>query len=391
MKILNIKTTYPLLLLVTSILTSCQDIVTYNDNYDDGMASYGPPVIHAIYASDDRGKTQPIATGAFEDIIVLQGENLSHVKKVTFNDIEVPVTDIYATAKNAYIPIPRKIPGEVNNKLYYQTEQGNTSTDFTVTIPGVKIEGLYNEFALPGDTVQLTGNYFDLYGFGGQTPTSTIQMNGIELVVDSLSEQYMSVIIPQNAPENTIITISYEGVNGTVITHIPYRHTQSVIWDLSQPGNYGFWAGTELITTGQAEHEPDPLHGSYLRIAGSYSAWSWNNLLCGGFNMPAEIAANPENYNFKFEVCSPSGNPFYDSGSAGYLIQLNNGQYTWNPSAARSFNTYGQWCTVSVELTDIATNGLSGGWTSLNWILQPNADWNLDHSFANIRIEKKIK
>ncbi len=30
---------------------ACQDIVTYNDNYDDEMASSGAPVIDAVYDS----------------------------------------------------------------------------------------------------------------------------------------------------------------------------------------------------------------------------------------------------------------------------------------------------------------------------------------------------
>ena len=31
---------------------ACQDIVTYNDNYDDEMASSGAPVIDAVYDSN---------------------------------------------------------------------------------------------------------------------------------------------------------------------------------------------------------------------------------------------------------------------------------------------------------------------------------------------------
>ncbi len=75
----------------------------------------------------------------------------------------------------------------------------------------------------------------------------------------------------------------------------------------------------------------------------------------------------------------------------GYLIQLNNGNYPWNPSANGSFNTYGKWCTVSIDLQTVSGNAFSEGWTGLSFILQPNSDWNVDHSFANIRIEKKIR
>ena len=66
-----------------------------------------------------------------------------------FNDVELPVGEVYATASSAYLPIPRQIPLEVNNKLYYETELGSTTYDFTVSVPLVQVDGLYNEFALP--------------------------------------------------------------------------------------------------------------------------------------------------------------------------------------------------------------------------------------------------
>lgn len=157
------------------------------------------------------------------------------------------------------------------------------------------------------------------------------------------------------------------------------------------PDDYGLWAGKELIINEAGDNEPEILYGPYFRVTGSYGAWNWTNLVCGGFNCPADVAAAPADYNFKFEVYSPTGHPFYDSAGYGYLIQLNNGNYPWNPSANGSFNTYGKWCTVSIDLQTVSGNAFSEGWTGLSFILQPNSDWNVDHSFANIRIEKKIR
>ncbi|MDO4180014.1 MAG: glycan-binding surface protein [Bacteroidales bacterium] len=388
MKKLNI-TACGLILAAAMTITSCQDIVTYDEGYDDGMASHGAPSITAIYNAEDTEMNSPLTGGAFEDMIKLTGENLSYVKKITLNDVEVPLNEVYATAEAAYFPIPRVVPTEVNNKLYYETELGNTSVDFTVSVPEVNIIGLYNEYALPGSSVRVCGDYFDLYGFGSENASSTITMNGVELEVDSLTEQYMSIVIPQNATDNSTIVFTWESSNGMKSVSVPYRNNANILWNLDTPDAYGFWAGTELITDGADENAPEPLNGSYFRINGSYGAWSWNNLLCGGCDFPAEAAANPSDYWFKFEVNSASGNPFYDSGSAGYLIQLNGGQYAWNPSATGSFNTYGNWCTVRLELSDVATNGINSGWNNLFWIMQPNSDWNVDHSFANIRIEKK--
>ena len=391
MKSLSFK---PIILLfcIAFNFSACQDIVTYNDDYDDGMTSKGVPVINAIYDSADRDLLLPITSGDLEQMIVLNGSNLSHAKKVMFNDVEVSADQVYATSSSAYLPIPRQIPLDVNNKLYYETELGSTTYDFEVSIPLVQVNGLYNEFALPGTSVQMKGKYFDLYGFGGKTSTSTIKMNGVELKVDSISDKYMSVVIPEDAQDNSIIEVSYMGAGAVNYTEkIPYRMTNFIIWNLSHPDDCGLWAGKELIRNEVGENDPETLYGPYFRVIGNYNAWSWNNLLCGGFNCPADVAQNPGDYNFKFEVYSPARHPFYDSAGYGYLVQLNNGNYPWNPSANGSFNTYGKWCTISVDLQTVSGNTFTEGWTGLSFILQPNSDWSIDHSFANIRIEKKIQ
>ena len=63
------------------------------------------------------------------------------------------------------------------------------------------------------------GNYFDLYGFGGETETSTIKMNGQDLKVDSISEGYIAVVIPEDAQPNSVIDINYEAQAGLIYEH----------------------------------------------------------------------------------------------------------------------------------------------------------------------------
>lgn len=374
-------------------LSSCNDIVTYNDNYDDGMTSTGAPIISMVYDADDTEKTTPITSAAFEDMIVLAGENLSHVTKVLFNDIEVPLSEVYATAKSVYLPIPRKVPGNVTNKIYYTTELGETSYDFTVVIPEVEINGLFNEYCEPGDTVQVMGNFFDLYGFDGSVETSTITMNGEAVKVDSMTERYFSIVIPENAHPNSIIDFNYEGVNGHVKKQIAYRNEAALLFDLSQPAQSGI-TNTDYITEGTDEGDPEPLNGPFVRIHGDFDGWSWTEWLKGNVTLPsADIVANPSGYVFKFETCSATANPFYNSDGYGYLFQINGGDnvaYSWNPSAVSSFNTYGQWQTITLDFALIAPN-LSSETTDFNFIMQPNTTWTVDHSFANFRIEKKLQ
>lgn len=372
-------------------LSSCNDIVTYNDNYDDGMTSTGTPVINMVYDADDTEKTAPIVSAAFEDMVVLSGENLSHVTRVAFNDVEVPLSEVYATAKNVYLPIPRRVPEEVTNKIYYETELGSTSYDFTVVIPEVEVEGLFNEFCEPGDTVQMVGNFFDLYGFDGSVETSKITMNGEALKVDSVSERYFSVVIPENAQPNSIINIDYEGVNGHVNRQVAYRNEDALLFDLSQPDGI---SNVDYITDGSNAGDPEPLNGPFVRIEGSFDAWQWTEWLKGNVIFPSEdVAANPSDYTFKFEVCSATATPFYDSDGYGYLFQFNsadNSAFPWNPSEISSFNTYGEWRTVTLDFGTAAPKQTSVT-TDFNFIMQPNSAWTVDHSFANFRVERKLQ
>lgn len=373
--------------------SSCQDIVTYNDGYDDGMTSSGVPKITAVYQVQDTAMTTPITEGDLKDMIHLTGTGLSGVKKILLNDVEVPLNTVYAKNKNAYFPIPRVVPGEITNKLVYTTDLGETSYDFTVNVPDLEIDGLDNEFALPGDTVQVNGDFFDLYGFAADSiGTSTITIDGESITIDSLSEDYMSIIIPNSAKDNSVIAFNYTDKNGSATTvNIPYRQSQTLIWpDLANYSQYGLWAGTDYIVDGTGTGQPTALYGSYVRVTGSYSAWSWNNLPCGGFNFSnSDAVTNPANYYFKFEVNSATSYPFYDSSSAGYIFQLNGGWYVWNPSSESSYNTYGKWKTIEIPLSSVATAGLTTGWVGFYCIMQPNTDWSVEHNFANYRIEKK--
>ncbi len=391
MKRYNLKKGALLLILIG--LASCQDIVTYNDGYDDGMTSNGAPKVTAIYEVGDTALAKPITQGDLKEMIHIKGVNLSKVKKVMFNNVEVPLNTIYAKAQDSYMPIPRVVPTNVTNKLVYTTELGETTYDFVVNVPDLKLEGLSNEFALPGDTVQINGDFFDLYGFKKDgSGTGTITMDGQAVKVDSLTENYLSIVIPATAADNSVITFNYtDKSNKSVSVNVPYRQTQTLIWpDLANYNQYGLWAGTSYIVDGTGTGQPKALYGSYVRVKGSYGAWSWNNLPCGGFNFSnSDAVSNPQDYYFKFEVNSSSKYPFYDSGSAGYIFQLNGGWYAWNPSSESSFNTYGKWKTISIPLKSVATGGMTTGWLSFFLILQPNSAWNVEHNFANYRIEKK--
>ena len=59
-----------------------------------------------------------------------------------------------------------------------------------------------------------------------------------------------------------------------------------------------------------------------------------------------------------------------------------------------SYNTYGEWRTISIPLDKVASKGLpdpnaESPWCNFVMVLQPNSNggWDVDHSFANFRVE----
>lgn len=388
----KIKNKYMYMLFMVSLaMASCNDIVTYDDNYDDGMTSTGIPVINAIYDSEDTECTTPLDNAVFEQMIIITGNNLAQVKKIMFNDVEVKLSEVYATREKAFMPVPRQIPENVTNKITYETEFGTTTFDFTVNIPEVKVDGLYYEFCQPGDTVQMVGDYFDLYGFGGETETSTIKMNGQDLKVDSISEGYLSVVIPEDAQPNSVIDINYEGVNGNVHRQISYMNTDGLVWNKDFVKNYSYPEKVSYVEGNVEDGEPD----YYINLRGDFSAWGWVDIIKSKINISSQVAASPNDYLLKFDVFSAENTPFYNSGDAGYRFVFNtNGDnsYAWNPSSVTSFGTYGKWCTVSLDLVSVATKTqpLTEGETNFELVIHPNSNWTVDHGFANFRIEKKL-
>lgn len=376
-----------------SVFASCSDVVHYNDDVEDIFTADGAPVITAIYDVADTESLSPLATGSLNQMIRISGKNLSHVKKVTFNGIPVDVSQIYATSQASYLKIPRQIPEEVTNTLVYTTELGTVTKQFEVTIPKLRLEGLANEFCRDGESVQVVGDYFDLFGFGIEDSDARISIQGVTLEIDSITDSYMSIVIPEGTPDNTLIEFSWKEIGEELLTaKVPFRFSKYIL--MPDLNSVGWWDKSvkQYITDGSHAGDPVTTFGNYFRITGHFDQWSWNTFGGGANWSDLDCRANPEEFVFKFEVCSSSSNPFYDSEDYGYLFSLYDSEnYPWNPSSGVSFNTYGQWQTVSIPLNLVTTKGCPepGTWSNFCMTMQPNTEggWNVDHSFANFRVE----
>lgn len=392
---------------------SCSDVVDYS--VPDRTSNSGAPAISQIYDVQDTGYVAPLNGGVLNQMIHIKGQNLANAKKIRFNDVDVDVRQVYATTDEAWVKIPRVIPGVQNDSLVYETDKGEVKMYFPVSIPSVEIEGLKNEFALQGNQVQITSDYMDLYGFNDTTETSPakVYIENVdagyrkEIHCDSCSEKFTSIVIPEDCPDNSLIHFSWHEISGDKTATLPYRMTDQLMF-----GNFGSdincwndW-GKGLVTDGTKSGDPESLGFAFLRIKGTYDAWSWNSTGFGRNWKWLDASAHPENYVMKFEVATNSSNPFNNYGdngasgskNGGYNFTLQaggEGRCQFDPVSMGINNTYGKWVTVSIPLTDVLKGGSlpteADQYMALEFVMQPNtADaWNVDHCFGQFRIEPK--
>lgn len=392
---------------------SCSDVVDYS--VPDRTSNSGAPAISQIYDVQDTGYVAPLNGGVLNQMIHIKEQNLANAKKIRFNDVDVDVRQVYATTDEAWVKIPRAIPGVQNDSLVYETDKGKTKLYFPVSIPTVEIEGLKNEFALQGNQVQITSEYMDLYGFNDSTETSPakVYIENVdagyrkEIHCDSCSEKFTSIVIPEDCPDNSLIHFSWHEISGDKTATIPYRMTDQLMFgDFS--GDLGWWNdwGKGLVTDGTKSGDPESLGFSFLRVKGTYDAWSWNSTGFGCNWRWLDASAHPENYVLKFEMATNSSNPFNNYGdngasgskNGGYNLTLQaggEGRCQFDPISMGINNTYGKWITVSIPLTDVLKGGSlpteADQYIALEFVMQPNtADaWNVDHCFGQFRIEPK--
>lgn len=392
---------------------SCSDVVDYS--VPDRTTNSGAPAISQIYDVQDTGYVAPLNGGVLNQMIHIKGQNLANAKKIRFNDVDVDVRQVYATTDEAWVKIPRVIPGVQNDILLYETDKGTTEIKFPVSIPSVEIEGLKNEFALQGNQVQITSDYMDLYGFNDTTETSPakVYIENVdagyrkEIHCDSCSEKFTSIVIPKDCPDNSLIHFSWHEISGDKTATLPYRMTDQLMFG-NFNGDLGWWNdwGKGLVTDGTNSGDPESLGFGFLRVKGTYDAWSWNSTGFGCNWKWLDASAHPENYVLKFEVATNSSNPFNNYGdngasgskNGGYNFTLQaggEGRCQFDPVSMGINNTYGKWVTVSIPLTDVLKGGslptAENQWIALEFVMQPNtADaWNVDHCFGQFRIEPK--
>ena len=371
-------------------LTSCDDIVNYNDGYTpaEQQANAGAPVIKAVYDVADTAFATPITQGTLGQTVVLVGQNLNQVQSVSFNTVACDMNNVHTMATRSIVQIPSKLSTEQVNKIEYTTPQGTCNYDFIIPFPDLIINGLACEFTNAGDSATVYGKNFDLYDFEGGV--SIIKIGSQTLGVGSVTSESMKILIPEGTSENTDIQFYWQ-TNG--ISHeaaLPFRPSQYLLFgDFSNVNMSKDGSVQMTIETDDGIGASSWLNQKNMHFTGHYGAWAWNtiDLSC---NMIDVVVDNTDDYVLKMEVLTNTNFPLTEQTGLQFCFNWGDA-YAWNPANGLGINTRGQWQTVTLPLAPMATKGISepGKWQTLRIIFQPHADYDADFRLANLRIVKR--
>lgn len=394
--------------LLTIFFMACDDIVTYDDNYDDGTVSNGPPVITKISPVENPEKDT--TEGSFNQMIIIHGENLSQVKSILFNDQAVDLKEIYAVSTRIVVPIPGTVPNEITNKVVLTTAKGSTEYAFKISFPDFIINGFNFDFGNAGDTIILQGDNLLLYDLTAEN--GEIKMNGNQATILSTTEKAVTLVVPEGVTDNATVSVSsprIKAVLGDDPIEFPYRDLGIRIVDIS-PAYLTNPSSSNFSTDGTREGDPAPLFPGtcFARIKPSVAGYSTNIPIYNyPFDAPssdarfADMRVNPSDYVIKYELLIKSEFPITAPGDRIRMV-INGFRATndkeWIPALSGvAYHTHNKWTTISSDFAFYknATGGSplfeNGNKFTFAYIHGAGTVAPTDFSMTNLRFARKVK
>jgi hypothetical protein len=377
--------------------TSCED---EPDKYE---VTGGTPTIDYVRPVDAASKDSLLTAASLNNTICIVGRNLRSVTQINFNDQSAVLNTSYMTDNTIIVTVPKAIPNEVSDKIYFITSKQDTvAYDFKTIVPAPTINSMSNEWAAPGEEVTIKGDYFLDYDDSHLTikvgDNYTIPYEDLKI-----SQNSIRFNMPEDMPKHEPITITT--INGTTKAGFRYMDNRGMLFDFDTPwkegrdvlGNNG-WHNRTITSDGTS------LSGNYMVLGetamGADGGWNDSNFSFeywpGSWQDPETYSSRPrmqdladfsdwKNMSLKFEMCIPKDNSwsaapmqiYFGSvaqvslGNAGVkdiygnvLAGANNtflkeqGKLAraiympWQNTEDKLYNTEGKWVTVTIPLAN---------------------------------------
>ena len=237
-----------------------------------------------------------ISTGNMGDWIAIQGSNLETAQSILFNDVPVDMKEVYYENNVLYLQVPKVMPVLLTNKAKVVTASGEVSFDFSVSIPNIKLTGMFNEYTKPGDTLKIYGDFFKLYEV--DKTNTVVSFSGIEQPVIQVGDNFITVKVPLNVTPDIKLTVINKKFNASAVCPGYYQDRQLLITNFDDvPYN-----GSDGASFVGAWTNPKPISGKYTLLKVGVEGSGWSYLMSTGANYTADMKDHPDKYVIKFEL-----------------------------------------------------------------------------------------
>lgn len=390
---------------VVGVTALAMGFTACEDEPDKFELTDGKPTISYIRPQDVNAKDSLLTEAFTGSGICIVGENLTSIKEMYFNDIKAILNTSYITNHTMLVTVPGDIPASNTGKIYMINKTQDTTTyDFRVIVPGPSVTSMVCEHVPVGETAVVKGQYFVNDPNQPLTVTFTGINNSVNVPVTKINKitpSEIQFVVPEEAVEGQIeVTTIY----GKALSKFYFNDRRNLITDFDGENHAGPTGvvpqGWNLKPTYSSEGGI-PGCGNYCQVGPSAmdpdAGWFEDMKLsfwCGNWNGdPMSIkegAGIPlrnfidfsdwENMSFKMELCIPSSNP-WQTGALQILFANNkqcandgwqNNTYIhtkanggldlpralYNPwkDNGGTFDTKGEWITVTIPLTQFIYN-----------------------------------
>ena len=400
------------LLLTAVAIASSFTLQSCKDQPDEFKLTGGKPVINYIRPAKASAGDSLLVQAYPQATICLVGSNLTSIQQMYFNDKKAILNTSFITDNTLIVQIPSEIPDEVSDKIYMITSDKDTVTyDFHIVIPAPVVSQMSCEYATPGSTAIIYGNYFI---DDPNVPLEIVFPDGKKAEIKSIntSRSAVTITVPDCTTEGQL---TVKSIYGSTPSAFRYLDSRGMLFDFDTPnpvtgavlGNHG-WHNMVIETDDTA------LSGNFLRLGDPSvtldADGSWDDshfsfeYWPGNWQDPEDYQGNGvrltdladfsdyTNMSYKFEMLVPKANPWaagamqiivggvdkISQGSSdpkvkdiyGNTLAGCNNTYFNNDELPRgiyrpweatgSFDTADEWITVTVPINEFKY-GFSGG------------------------------